>query len=122
MDSNLFENVIRATALGKKNWRFSGASDAGERSAILYTVIESCPRGAPSAGWVPLDTQSLAFYRQCQRTGKQGSGCAPRPKGCRSGSMKNKNFWLIVIVVIGAILLFVIWRIANVSTTVSPPK
>jgi len=36
--------------------------------------------------------------------------------------MKNKNFWLIVIVVIGAILLFVIWRIANVSTTVSPPK
>jgi hypothetical protein len=33
-----------ATALGKKNWLFIGEANAGERSAIVYTVIESCRR------------------------------------------------------------------------------
>ena len=44
IDNNLVENAIRPTALGKKNWLFIGEADAGERSAILYTVIESCRR------------------------------------------------------------------------------
>ncbi|MGC2579714.1 MAG: transposase domain-containing protein [Terrimicrobiaceae bacterium] len=35
------ENSIRPTALGKKNWLFLGDADAGQRSAILYTIIES---------------------------------------------------------------------------------
>jgi transposase len=30
--------------LGKKNWLFIGQAGAGERGAILYTVIESCRR------------------------------------------------------------------------------
>ena len=38
------ENAIRPTAIGKKNWLFVGEADAGERSAIIYTVIESCRR------------------------------------------------------------------------------
>jgi hypothetical protein len=44
IDSNLVENAIRPTAIGKKNWLFVGEADAGERSAILYTIIESCRR------------------------------------------------------------------------------
>lgn len=44
IDNNLVENAIRPTALGKKNWLFFGAADAGERSAVIYTVIESCRR------------------------------------------------------------------------------
>jgi hypothetical protein len=32
----------RPTALGKKNWLFFGDAQAGHRSAILYTIIESC--------------------------------------------------------------------------------
>jgi len=44
IDNNLVENAIRPTALGKKNWLFIGEADAGERSAIIYTVIESCRR------------------------------------------------------------------------------
>jgi transposase len=44
IDSNLVENAIRPTAIGKKNWLFIGEADAGERSAILYTIIESCRR------------------------------------------------------------------------------
>jgi hypothetical protein len=44
IDNNLVENAIRPTALGKKNWLFIGAAEAGERGAILYTIIESCRR------------------------------------------------------------------------------
>jgi hypothetical protein len=44
IDNNLVENAIRPTAIGKKNWLFVGDAAAGERSAIIYTLIESCRR------------------------------------------------------------------------------
>ena len=44
IDNNLVENAIRPTAIGKKNWLFIGAAEAGQRSAIIYTIIESCRR------------------------------------------------------------------------------
>ena len=44
IDNNLVENAIRPTAIGKKNWLFVGAAEAGQRGAILYTIIESCRR------------------------------------------------------------------------------
>lgn len=44
IDNNNVENSIRPTALGKKNWLFIGAADAGQRAAVLYTIVESCRR------------------------------------------------------------------------------
>ncbi len=44
IDNNLVENAIRPTAIGKKNWLFVGEAHAGQRGAILYTLIESCRR------------------------------------------------------------------------------
>ena len=44
IDNNLVENAIRPTAVGKKNWLFFGDAEAGQRGAILYTIIESCRR------------------------------------------------------------------------------
>lgn len=44
IDNNHVENAIRPTAIGKKNWLFIGAADAGERGAILYTIVEACRR------------------------------------------------------------------------------
>jgi transposase len=44
IDNNLVENAIRPTALGKKNWLFFGDANAGERGAIIYSIIESCRR------------------------------------------------------------------------------
>jgi transposase len=44
IDNNQVENAIRPTAIGKKNWLFIGEANAGERSAILYTIIECCRR------------------------------------------------------------------------------
>jgi len=42
IDNNLTENAIRPTAIGKKNWLFIGAVDAGWRSAVIYSIIASC--------------------------------------------------------------------------------
>jgi hypothetical protein len=44
IDNNLVENAIRPTAIGKKNWLFIGEAEAGQRSAVLYTLIENCRR------------------------------------------------------------------------------
>ena len=44
LDNNLIENAIRPTAVGKKNWLFIGAAEAGKKTAILYTILESCRR------------------------------------------------------------------------------
>lgn len=43
-DNNLVENAIRPTAIGKKNWLFIGHPEAGERSAVIYTLLENCRR------------------------------------------------------------------------------
>ena len=44
LDNNAMENAIRPTALGKKNWMFVGHPEAGERSAVIYSIIVSCRR------------------------------------------------------------------------------
>ena len=35
---------MRPTAIGKKNWLFVGGAYTGERSAIIYSIVESCRR------------------------------------------------------------------------------
>ena len=42
LDNNLVENAIRPSAIGKKNWLFIGHPDAGQRSAIIYSIVVSC--------------------------------------------------------------------------------
>ncbi len=44
IDNNLVENSIRSSAIGKKNWLFIGHPDAGQRSAIIYSLVVSCQR------------------------------------------------------------------------------
>ena len=44
IDNNLIENAIRPSAVGKKNWLFIGHPEAGERSAVIYTLLGSCRR------------------------------------------------------------------------------
>lgn len=44
IDNNAMENAIRPTAIGKKNWLFVGHPQAGERAAIIYSVLISCQR------------------------------------------------------------------------------
>lgn len=44
IDNNLVENAIRPSAIGKKNWLFIGHPAAGQRSAIIYSLVVSCER------------------------------------------------------------------------------
>ena len=44
IDNNQVENAIRPIAVGRKNWLFIGHPKAGERSAIIYSIIASCYR------------------------------------------------------------------------------
>jgi transposase len=44
LDNNLMENAIRPSVIGKKNFLFIGHPDAGDRSAIIYSIIVSCER------------------------------------------------------------------------------
>jgi transposase len=44
IDTNSLENAIRPSALGKRNWLFVGHPQAGERSAVIYTLLGSCRR------------------------------------------------------------------------------
>jgi len=51
IDNNGVENAIRPTKLGAKNHLFIGSAEAGDDTALLYTIIENCkvaglnPRG-----------------------------------------------------------------------------
>jgi transposase len=44
IDNNQIENSIRPSAIGKKNFLFIGHPEAGERSAVIYTLLGSCRR------------------------------------------------------------------------------
>jgi len=44
IDNNLIENAIRPSAIGKRNFLFFGHPDAGERSAVIYTLLGNCRR------------------------------------------------------------------------------
>jgi len=43
-DNNLVENDVRVPAVGRRRWLFIGHPDAGWRSAVIYTIIQSCRR------------------------------------------------------------------------------
>ncbi len=42
LSTNLVENSIRPSAVGKKNWLFMGTNQCGETAAILYSLLETC--------------------------------------------------------------------------------
>jgi len=42
IDNNLVENMIRPTAVGKRNRLFFGSEEAGQRSAVIYTLVANC--------------------------------------------------------------------------------
>lgn len=44
LDTNAVENAIRPSKLGQKNWLFVGHPDAGDRAAVLYSLLASAQR------------------------------------------------------------------------------
>jgi len=53
IDTNLVENAIRPSCIGKKNWLFIGHPDAGWRSAVIYSLLITTRRyGLDPAAWL----------------------------------------------------------------------
>jgi hypothetical protein len=73
IDNNEVENAIRPTAVGKKNWLFIGDAEAGERSAIVFTVIEACRR----RGIDPFEYLREVFTRMPTMAAKDYPSLAP---------------------------------------------
>lgn len=44
LDTNSIENAIRPSKLGAKNWLFVGHPAAGDRAAVIYSLVVSCQR------------------------------------------------------------------------------
>jgi transposase len=44
LDTHAVENAIRPSKLGAKNWLFVGHPDAGDRAAVIYSLVISCQR------------------------------------------------------------------------------
>jgi hypothetical protein len=44
IDTNLVENAIRPSCVGKRNWLFIGHPDAGWRSAVIYSLVITARR------------------------------------------------------------------------------
>lgn len=44
IDNNLVENAIRPSCVGKRRWLFIGHPQAGWRSAVIYSILQSCRR------------------------------------------------------------------------------
>jgi transposase len=42
IDNNAIERHIRSVAVGRNNWLFCGNEEGGRRSALAYTLVESC--------------------------------------------------------------------------------
>ena len=53
IDNNLIENKIRPSAIGKKNWLFVGSPEAGERTAVIYSLLLTCEiHGVDPHAWL----------------------------------------------------------------------
>lgn len=74
IDNNQVENAIRPTAIGKKNWLFIDHPDAGDRSAILYTLLANCRR----LGINPREFLLDVFTRLPALTNRQTADLTPR--------------------------------------------
>lgn len=74
IDNNLVENAIRPTALGRKNWLFIGAEDAGWRSAVVYSILQSCR----NHGVEPYAYLKDVLTRLPTMTNRQVSALTPR--------------------------------------------
>lgn len=42
LDTNLLESKFRPSKIGERNWMFIGHPEAGDKSAIVYTILATC--------------------------------------------------------------------------------
>ena len=64
IDNNAVERAIRPLAVGRRNSLFIGSPQAGERAAVLYTMVRECQRvKVDSEAWLTAVLKRLPDYR-----------------------------------------------------------
>lgn len=64
IDNNAVERAVRPVTIGRKNSLFIRAPEAGQRSAILYTMMEECKRRkVDSLAWLTWVLNHLPNYQ-----------------------------------------------------------
>ena len=64
IDNNQVERAIRPVTVGRKNCLFIGAPEAGQRAAIIYSMVEECKRtGTDFNRWLTEVLRKLPTYR-----------------------------------------------------------
>jgi len=63
IDNNLIENSIRPIALGKKNWLFAGSERAGQRAAVIQTLLGTAKlNGLDPSAWLKDTLEKLPTW------------------------------------------------------------
>ena len=63
IDNNPVENCIRPIALGKKNWLFAGSERAGQRAAVIQTLLATAKlNGLDPAAWLKDTLEKLPTW------------------------------------------------------------
>lgn len=63
IDNNPVENCIRPIALGKKNWLFAGSERAGQRAAVIQTLLGTAKlNGLDPAAWLKDTLEKLPTW------------------------------------------------------------
>jgi transposase len=63
IDNNPVENSIRPIALGKKNWLFAGSERAGQRAAVIQTLLGTAKlNGLDLAAWLKDTLEKLPTW------------------------------------------------------------
>ena len=63
IDNNPVENSIRPIALGKKNWLFAGSERAGQRAAVIQTLLGTAKlNGLDPASWLKDTLEKLPTW------------------------------------------------------------
>lgn len=63
IDNNPIENAIRPIALGKKNWLFAGSERAGQRAAVIQTLLGTAKlNGLNPADWLKDTLEKLPTW------------------------------------------------------------
>ncbi|WGS88466.1 IS66 family transposase [Methylomonas sp. UP202] len=63
IDNNPVENSIRPIALGKKNWLFAGSERAGQRAAVIQTLLGTAKlNGLEPAAWLKDTLEKLPIW------------------------------------------------------------
>ena len=63
IDNNPVENSIRPIALGKKNWLFAGSERAGQRTAVIQTLLGTAKlNGLDPAAWLKDTLEKLPTW------------------------------------------------------------